>query len=70
MIEQVFHGEVESAVRNRIRWRAYQLYEHRGRIHGFDVQDWLNAEQEILGDFKSGQTMSLSPEERKRHSQV
>jgi hypothetical protein len=24
---------------------AYQLFEQRGRIHGFDRQDWLRAEQ-------------------------
>ena len=29
--------------------RAYQLYEGRGCLDGFDVQDWLQAEREILG---------------------
>ena len=24
---------------------AYQLFEQRGRVHGFDQQDWLLAEQ-------------------------
>lgn len=24
---------------------AYQLFEQRGRVHGFDRQDWLRAEQ-------------------------
>ena len=28
--------------------RAYQLYEARGRLDGFDLQDWLQAEREIL----------------------
>ena len=32
----------------RIRERAYELYESRGREHGHDEQDWLRAEQEIL----------------------
>jgi hypothetical protein len=64
MIEQVFHDALDSAVCSRIRRRAYQIYEQRGRIHGFDVQDWLNAEQEILGSLKSGEAMSLRPEER------
>jgi outer membrane protein TolC len=31
------------------RRRAYQLYEQRGRIDGFDLDDWLEAEREILG---------------------
>jgi hypothetical protein len=33
---------------DRIRERAYQLYESRGREPGQDEQDWLLAEQEIL----------------------
>ena len=32
---------------DRIRERAYELYESRGREHGKDEQDWLRAEQEI-----------------------
>ena len=28
--------------------RAYQLYEARGCLDGFDVQDWLQAQREIL----------------------
>ena len=30
--------------------RAYQLYEARGCLDGFDLQDWLQAEREILGE--------------------
>jgi hypothetical protein len=33
---------------NRIRERAYELYESRGCAFGQDQQDWLRAEQEIL----------------------
>ena len=33
---------------DRIRERAYELYESRGRKPGQDEQDWLRAEQEIL----------------------
>jgi hypothetical protein len=33
----------------RIRQRAYQLYEQRGRVDGFALDDWLQAEAEILG---------------------
>ena len=28
--------------------RAYQLYEGRGCLDGFDLQDWLQAEREVL----------------------
>ena len=32
----------------KIRERAYELYESRGREPGQDEQDWFRAEQEIL----------------------
>jgi hypothetical protein len=32
----------------KIRERAHQLYEDRGREPGKDQQDWVRAEQEIL----------------------
>ncbi len=34
-------------VEELIRFRAYQLFEQRGRNHGFDIEDWLRAENEI-----------------------
>lgn len=36
------------AAENRIRERAYELYERRGGELGQDEQDWLRAEQEII----------------------
>ncbi len=30
-----------------IRRRAYELFERRGRKHGYDLQDWLDAEIEV-----------------------
>jgi hypothetical protein len=33
----------------QIRLRAYALYESRGREDGHDLDDWLQAEAEILG---------------------
>ena len=37
-----------SDVENRIRRRAYQLYEQRGSVDGFALDDWLQAEAEVL----------------------
>ena len=37
-----------------IRRRAYELYEQRGRVDGFALDDWLQAEREILGAQKQG----------------
>lgn len=34
-------------VEDLIRFRAYQLFEQRGRDHGFDMEDWLRAEVEV-----------------------
>lgn len=36
------------AVREKIRLRAYELYEQRGREDGHDVEDWLQAEGEVI----------------------
>ena len=35
-------------IENRIRYRAYQLYEQRGSVDGFAWDDWFQAEAEIL----------------------
>jgi len=37
------------AVAERIRCRAYELYEERGREDGHEVEDWLRAEAEVIG---------------------
>ncbi len=34
-------------VEEKIRKRAYELYEARGREDGHDVDDWVRAEQDI-----------------------
>lgn len=38
----------DPSVRERISWRAYQLYQRRGGEPGRDVEDWVQAENEIL----------------------
>jgi len=37
-------------VERRVRSRAQQLYESRGQSQGQDLQDWFQAESEILGN--------------------
>lgn len=32
----------------QIRGRAYEIYEQRGREDGHDLEDWLQAESELL----------------------
>jgi len=41
-------------IEESIRRRAYELYEQRGRIDGFALDDWLQAEREILRAQKQG----------------
>jgi hypothetical protein len=36
-----------SATQDRIRQRAYELFQKRGGQHGFDIEDWLRAEAEL-----------------------
>ena len=44
------YGKVGFAeLEDRIRKRAYQLYEKRGYVHGHALDDWLEAKAEVLG---------------------
>ncbi len=36
----------------RVRYRAYELYLGRGEAPGFDLDDWLQAENEIGGEIE------------------
>jgi DUF2934 family protein len=33
---------------DEIRRRAYELYEQRGRVDGYELDDWLQAEAEVM----------------------
>lgn len=39
-------------VQEEIRVRAYELYEARGREDGFQEEDWMRAETEILAKYR------------------
>jgi hypothetical protein len=39
--------EYSEADLGRICSRAYELYEQRGRVHGYDFDDWVKAESEV-----------------------
>jgi hypothetical protein len=44
--------------------RAYEKYEARGRVHGFDEQDWTAASRELITEaFDHPSSPSLSPSE-------
>ena len=42
--------------RKKIEERAYQIFEERGRTPGFDFDDWLRAEKEVLNVDRSNKT--------------
>jgi|GEM_PF-3734571 hypothetical protein len=46
--ELAIDGPLESLVEHEVRMRAYELYENRGKCEGRAVQDWLQAESEVL----------------------
>ena len=35
-------------IREKVSFRAYELYERRGADHGRDLEDWAKAENEVL----------------------
>jgi hypothetical protein len=37
----------DQATLEEIQERAYEIYVQRGRIDGFDLADWLQAEEEL-----------------------
>jgi len=41
-------GTLPPQLKDEIRARAYELYEKRGREDGHEVDDWVQAENEVL----------------------
>ncbi len=48
---------VEQELREQIAQKAYELYEKRGRTHGCDAEDWLEAERLVVE--QSGRRRSI-----------
>jgi len=40
--------------REEIEMRAHEIYVERGGTHGQDVEDWLQAEHELLEKYEMG----------------
>lgn len=47
------HNLLAQFVENKIRMRAHELYEKRGKIEGHALEDWLKSESEIWGEVQS-----------------
>ena len=46
------------ALNDEIARRAYELYEARGYVDGFDIEDWLQAEQDIVGSKRADKAVA------------
>jgi hypothetical protein len=46
----------KQVIQSTVAKRAYQIFEKRGCKHGFDVEDWMSAEKELLRDDFDGNT--------------
>lgn len=40
-------GKLEESIQKAIAYRAYDLFQRRGRSHGRDLEDWFRAEDEL-----------------------
>ncbi len=40
----------QPTIEHIVRYRAYELFERRGMKHGYDLQDWLQAEAQVRAE--------------------
>jgi hypothetical protein len=46
----VWPAGANGVTKEQIAARAYQLFVARGGTHGYDIEDWLQAERELIGE--------------------
>jgi Protein of unknown function (DUF2934) len=56
-------GRPNAMLEHRIRQRAYELYQTR--VQGSDLQDWLQAEREVLAEISPSSEFAPNKEEVK-----
>lgn len=56
--ESTLHTQAYISLEEEIRFRAYELYEERGRQDGMENDDWIRAETEILAKHNSSKEKS------------
>jgi hypothetical protein len=54
----------DDEVREKVAIRAYEIYEDRGGQHGRDIDDWLQAESEILSVLQESEFTTRKPPSR------
>ena len=45
-------ASMDDRIEKEIRIRAYELFEERGRLEGYDREDWTRAETEVLARYR------------------
>jgi len=45
-------NEIRTELKQAIKLRAYELFEQRGKEHGHDLDDWLQAEAQLTAGRK------------------
>ena len=60
----------DQGIRARISQRAYELYERRGGEPGRDVEDWVQAENEILSPLIEEEMISVATIAQSQKSQA
>ena len=48
-VSSAVEKQVSNELEEHIRCRAYGLYEQRGKTWGYELEDWLQAETDVLG---------------------
>jgi hypothetical protein len=48
---KAFHTDAPVDIQAEIRRRAYELYEERGYTPGYEQEDWVVAEREVLARY-------------------
>jgi hypothetical protein len=56
VLENIPATSTQPGIEEEIRRRAYELYEERGRLHGFEQEDWARAEAEIRNKYQRGKS--------------
>lgn len=52
---------MSDSLQKRIAERSYELFLARGGHHGYHLQDWLKAEQEMVGGAKKAPAGEAKP---------
>jgi hypothetical protein len=65
VLDAMTGGGLGVTIKESMRRRAYDLYEQRGKVDGFALDDWgLQAEREILGAQKQAKAKTASASQR------